>query len=138
MMHPVWSSSGWGLPSRPGHPDRWCALTAPFHPYHAFGMVVPWGDPHEPFGGLFSAALSLTSRPVDVIDHPALRSPDFPPVVNESKPPAITPPTDSVGFNITVRQRIHKRTLKISSRLGRIPHRPNRFRYLELHTRCCD
>ena len=25
--------SGWGLPSRPGHPRRWCALTAPFHPY---------------------------------------------------------------------------------------------------------
>jgi hypothetical protein len=25
--------SRWGLPSRPGHPGRWCALTAPFHPY---------------------------------------------------------------------------------------------------------
>ena len=25
--------SGWGLPSRPGHPGRWCALTAPFHPH---------------------------------------------------------------------------------------------------------
>src|SRR5690606_31573133 len=25
--------SRWGLPSRPGRPDRWCALTAPFHPY---------------------------------------------------------------------------------------------------------
>ena len=25
--------SGWGLPSRPGRPGRWCALTAPFHPY---------------------------------------------------------------------------------------------------------
>ena len=34
----------------------------------------------QPFGGLFSVALSLTSRPVDVIDHPALRSPDFPPI----------------------------------------------------------
>jgi hypothetical protein len=29
---PVWPCSGWGLPSRPGHPGRWCALTAPFHP----------------------------------------------------------------------------------------------------------
>ena len=35
MMHPVWSSSGWGLPSRSSHPERWCALTAPFHPCHA-------------------------------------------------------------------------------------------------------
>jgi hypothetical protein len=25
--------SGWGLPSRRSHPRRWCALTAPFHPY---------------------------------------------------------------------------------------------------------
>ena len=30
---PVWPCSGWGLPSRPGHPGRWCALTAPLHPY---------------------------------------------------------------------------------------------------------
>jgi hypothetical protein len=28
----AWPCSGWGLPSRPGHPGRWCALTAPFHP----------------------------------------------------------------------------------------------------------
>jgi len=30
---PVWPCSGWGLPSRPGRPGRWCALTAPLHPY---------------------------------------------------------------------------------------------------------
>ena len=29
---PFWPCSGWGLPSRPGHPGRWGALTAPFHP----------------------------------------------------------------------------------------------------------
>jgi len=33
-----------------------------------------------PAGGLFSVALSLTSRPVGVTHHRALRSPDFPPV----------------------------------------------------------
>jgi len=33
VRSPVWPCSGWGLPSRPGHPGRWCALTAPFHPY---------------------------------------------------------------------------------------------------------
>jgi len=27
------SCSGWGLPSRRGHPRRWWALTSPFHPY---------------------------------------------------------------------------------------------------------
>jgi hypothetical protein len=31
--HPAWPCSRWGLPSRPGRPGRWCALTAPFHPY---------------------------------------------------------------------------------------------------------
>ncbi len=41
---------------------------------------LPKAEPPEPFGGLLSAALSLASRPVDVIDHPVLRSPDFPPV----------------------------------------------------------
>jgi len=29
---PIWSCTGWGLPSFPGHPRNWCALTAPFHP----------------------------------------------------------------------------------------------------------
>ena len=30
---PIWPCFRWGLPSRTGHPTRWCALTAPFHPY---------------------------------------------------------------------------------------------------------
>jgi hypothetical protein len=30
---PSWSCSQWGLPSRPGHPERWWSLTPPFHPY---------------------------------------------------------------------------------------------------------
>ncbi len=38
---PAWPCSRWGLPSRPGHPGRWCALTAPFHPYLCAGS----GDP---------------------------------------------------------------------------------------------
>jgi len=29
---PIWSCSGWGLPSRRRRRLRWCALTAPFHP----------------------------------------------------------------------------------------------------------
>ena len=39
---------------------------------HRFTLTPIWG-------GLFSVALSLTSRPVDVIDHSVLWSPDFPP-----------------------------------------------------------
>ena len=29
---PIWSCSGWGLPSSRCHHRDWCALTAPFHP----------------------------------------------------------------------------------------------------------
>lgn len=37
---PIWSCTGWGLPSFSGHPKNWCALTAPFHPYPATGEAV--------------------------------------------------------------------------------------------------
>jgi len=37
---PIWSCTGWGLPSFPGHPENWCALTAPFHPYPAKSAVA--------------------------------------------------------------------------------------------------
>ena len=63
---PIWSCSGWGLPSRSVLPPARCALTAPFHPYQ-----FP--------GGIFSVALSVGSRPPGITWHPALWSPDFPP-----------------------------------------------------------
>jgi hypothetical protein len=62
----AWPCSGWGLPSHPGHPGCWWALTPPFHPYR-----------HEA-GGLFSVALSRGSPRVAVSNHPALWSPDVP------------------------------------------------------------
>ena len=62
--------------SRCHHRD-WCALTAPFHPYQAQCTAVIRST--HGLGGLFSVALSLGSPPLDVIQHPALRSPDFPP-----------------------------------------------------------
>jgi len=68
---PIRSCSGWGLPSCRRHRRHWWALTSPFHP----GPPTPR---HE-VGGLLSVALSLGSPPVPVRDHPALRSPDFPP-----------------------------------------------------------
>ena len=48
-----------------------CALTAPFHPYHACLATA--------FGGLLSVALSVGLRPPGVTWHLALWSPDFPP-----------------------------------------------------------
>ncbi len=59
--------SGWGLPSRAGHPVRWWSLTPPFHPHR-----------RRTAGGLFSVALSRGSPRVAVSDHPALWSPDVP------------------------------------------------------------
>lgn len=63
------SCSGRGLPSHPGHPGCWCALTAPFHPDRPI---------RGPVGGLFSVALSRESPRVAVGNRPALWSPDFP------------------------------------------------------------
>ena len=51
-------------------PRARCALTAPFHPYHACLAT--------PFGGLFSVALAVGSRRPGVTWHSALWSPDFP------------------------------------------------------------
>ena len=65
---PSWPCSGWGLPSRRSHLQRWWSLTPPFHPYPA-----SWTR-----GGLFSVALSRGSPRVGVTDHPALWSPDLP------------------------------------------------------------
>ena len=44
--------------------------------------VSPLPSPLEPSGGLISVALSLFLRTVGVTHHPALRSPDFPPVAD--------------------------------------------------------
>lgn len=56
-----------GFTMRSMSPLTRCALTAPFHAY-----------PDIP-GAIFSVALSLGSPPLDVIQHPVLWSPDFPP-----------------------------------------------------------
>ncbi len=62
-------------------PKPRCALTAPFHPY-----LIPLA---RAIGGLFSVALSRSSRTVDVIHHRVLWSPDFPPrrIAPQPRPP---------------------------------------------------
>ena len=54
------------LPGPACSPVAWCQTTS--------GRGAHWP------GGLFSVALSLGSPPLDVIQHPALWSPDFPPL----------------------------------------------------------
>src|SRR2546426_4767976 len=70
------SCSRWGLPSRSRHRDRWCALTAPFHPCPLRAGSIQ--TRRRPAGGLLSVALSVGSRPLGVTQHLALWSSDFP------------------------------------------------------------
>jgi hypothetical protein len=52
---PAWPCSGRGSPGRRRRRRRRCALTAPFHPYHAPGEAGP-------FGGLLSVARAARRR----------------------------------------------------------------------------
>ena len=72
----IWPCSGWGLPSHPGLPGCWCALTAPFHP--CLCPTAPANRSGRAIGGLFSVALSVRSPCLAVGQHPALWSPDLP------------------------------------------------------------
>jgi len=78
---------GFAVPTR--SPVSRCALTAPFHPYPTSSHVglIP--------GGIFSVALSRSSRRVAVSNHRALSSSDFPPGRSARKriSPAIASPT---------------------------------------------
>jgi len=63
-------------------PDRWWALTSPFHPY-----------PHRRsrYGRYVSVALSVGSPPLGVTQHPARWSSDFPPTCAEIDPDRRSP-----------------------------------------------
>ena len=69
---PIWSCSGWGLPCR-----RCCQRRGALLPHH-FTLTAHAPQGHG-FGGMFSVALSVGSRPPGVTWHPVHRSPDFPP-----------------------------------------------------------
>ena len=84
---PIRPCTGWGLPSRSGRPDRWCALTAPFHPYHrrergvavSFLWHCPWGRPPWTLSStllcgartFLRPSQPMMSRSVRTGDHPA-------------------------------------------------------------------
>src|SRR5262245_52121140 len=51
LLRHSWPCFGWGLPSHSGHPECWCALTAPFHPYHREGGgLFLWHSPASHLG----------------------------------------------------------------------------------------
>ena len=68
-----WPCFGWGLPSHSGHPECWCALTAPFHPYHReVAVCFLWHCPASCLGLpltitlLFEVRTFLESPPVPI------------------------------------------------------------------------
>ena len=64
---PIRPCTGWGLPGRR-------VTTAPVRSYR----TISPSQPVKPACCVFSVALSLGFPPLDVIQHPALRCPDFP------------------------------------------------------------
>jgi len=93
---PVRPCSGWGLPSRPGHPGRWCALTAPFHPHlcpfpEGTGPSAvcslwhfPAGRPDWPLASILPCgaptflSVETTPRPPGRLTVPTSLAPEFP------------------------------------------------------------
>ena len=69
----VWPCSKWGLPCR-----LCCQRRGALLPHH-FTLTRARQAIGEHVGGVFSAALSITSRRPGVTRHFALWSPDFPP-----------------------------------------------------------
>jgi hypothetical protein len=96
---PAWPCSRWGLPSHPGRPGCWCALTAPFHPY----LCGAAPETAPAIGGLFSVALSCGSPRLGVTQHLALWSPDVPRAGAPKRPargrPADSPPPAIVALS---------------------------------------
>ena len=84
---PVWSCSGWGLPSQPSHLGCWCALTAPFHPY-LIRTVARRGHRRCVFCGTFpSLAAGRRYRPPCPAE-PGLSSRRRPPCGSHSQRPS--------------------------------------------------
>ncbi len=70
---PIWSCSGWGLPSSGAHATARWSLTPPFHPYRRPKPSAVC------LCGTFHRRRSCSALPALTTGHPALWSPDFPP-----------------------------------------------------------
>ncbi len=89
---PIWSCSGWGLPSKPVSrllvrsyrtvaplPRTRRRKSIPYSLPLRLPTLASWRLlPRRVRGGIFSVALALGSPPLGVTQHPALRSSDFP------------------------------------------------------------
>ena len=75
---PIWSCSGWGLPSSRCRHRDWCALTAPFHPYQSTrhsGSPFHVGIWRSIFCGTFLRVAPTGRYPAPCSMEPGLSSP---------------------------------------------------------------
>ncbi len=75
---PIWSCSGWGLPSSRCRHRDWCALTAPFHPYQhtqCSGMPFHTGTWRSVLCGTFLRVTPTGRYPAPCSMEPGLSSP---------------------------------------------------------------
>jgi hypothetical protein len=88
---------GFALP--PALPPARCALTAPFHPCRPHPFILAARRQERWDGGLFSVALSLGSRPPDVIRHRMSMEPGLSSRTHLSAAArAAVQPTDGLGM----------------------------------------
>lgn len=109
----IWSCSGWGLPCHFCYQLRGALLP------HLFTLTQPLNHLatiiHYPYdlmalniqglGGIFSAALSVGSRPPGVTWHPAQWSPDFPPFYRGDKTATAQPTLSLISILYSSSQR---------------------------------
>ena len=105
---PSWSCSGWGLPSRPGHPGRWWSLTPPFHPCphldiaEAVGGLSLWHFPAGRPGWVLPTTLLCGVRTfLDAARDAATVRPARPPRRSVARDPRSPAPANCTGSSFT-------------------------------------
>src|SRR6185369_10698840 len=95
--------------------------TDPVSSYLTLSPLPAWA------GGLLSVALSLGSPPLDVIQHHALWSPDFPPFPEEERPSGLLQPNLAAAHKVHLRRCVYScrcdvALLRLTPRISRALH----------------
>ena len=99
------------------HQNRWCALTAPFHPYR------PRAETRD-VGGVFSVPLSVGLPRLGVTKHPALWSSDFPRIAEATR--------DRPAYSVVVYRMIRTRWLIMACWVATVVLAPSAFGDVEV------
>ena len=92
MRFPIWPCSLRGLPSCSSHPEHWCALTAPFHPYRDRErdprVSIPARSRRYVFCGTFLRVAAIGYYPAQCPEESGLTSP----LLRGERPPFLLRP----------------------------------------------